>query len=360
MNPLTDASISRRRALFGLGLSPALLLSRRATAVQTPPAVEASKAIKLPLKEGSFRFAVMGDTGRGDRGQYEMAAQMAKTHKEFPFELMLMNGDNIYGADGASEMRRKFETPYKPLLDAGVKFQASLGNHDNPNQRFYKLFNMGGSRFYTFRPPKTENIRFFALDSNYVDKEQLDWLEKELSASQSDWKIAFFHHPLYSSGRTHGSALETRAAFEPLFIKHNVSAVFTGHEHFYERIKPQKGGIVHWVSGAGGSLRVGDIRQPSELTAKAFDTDYHFIICEIAADELFFQTISRAGNTIDSGVVQRSGVTSTVSPLGPTVPSETKPGVAPPAAVPAGPAPGGPAQPPAVAPKPVVSPTPVS
>ena len=242
-----------------------------------------------------------------------MAAQMAKVHKEFPFELMIMNGDNIYGADGASEMRRKFDTPYKPLIDAGVKFQASIGNHDNPNQRFYRPFNMSGSRFYTFRPPKTQNIRFFAIDSNYIDKNQLDWLEKELASSQSDWKIPFFHHPLYSSGRTHGSALETRAALEPLFVKHNVSAVFTGHEHFYERIKPQKGGIVHWVSGAGGSLRVGDIRQPSELTAKAFDTDYHFMILEIAGDEMFFQAISRAGNTIDSGVIQRSGATATVA-----------------------------------------------
>lgn len=327
MNPLTDANISRRRALFGLGVAPALLLSRKSEAVQGPaPAAAPAKLVKLPMKEGSFRFAVMGDTGRGDRGQYEMAAEMAKVYKEYPFELMLMVGDNIYGADGVSEMKRKFETPYKPLIDAGVKFQASLGNHDNPNQRFYKPFNMGGSRFYTFRPPKTQNIRFFALDSNYVDKEQLDWLEKELSSSQSDWKMAYFHHPLYSSGRTHGSALETRAAFEPLFVKHNVSAVFTGHEHFYERIKPQQGGIVHWVSGAGGSLRKGDIRKPSELTAKAFDTDYHFMILEIAADEMFFQTISRAGDTIDSGTIQRLGPASTVStPLKPVAPTEVKP-----------------------------------
>jgi 3',5'-cyclic AMP phosphodiesterase CpdA len=236
-----------------------------------------------------------------------MAKQMAAFYKQFPFELMLMVGDNIYGTDTPADMKNKFETPYKPLADAGVKFQAALGNHDNPNQRFYKGFNMGDKRFYSFRPPKSNGIRFFAIDSNYVDKEQTDWLEKELSSSQSDWKIPFFHHPLYSSGRTHGSALETRAVLEPLFVKYGVSAVFAGHDHIYERTKPQKGGIVHWVCGAGGSLRKGDIR-PTEMTAKGFDTDYHFMMCEISGDEMYFQAVSRTGDTIDSGVLKKLGV----------------------------------------------------
>ena len=129
-------------------------------------------------------------------------------------------------------------------------------------------------------------MRFFALDTDYLDKPQLDWLEKELSSSSSDWKIAFFHHPLYSSGKTHGSALESRAVLEPLFVKYGVSAVFSGHDHLYERIKPQKGGIVYWVSGAGGSLRKGDLRA-TDMTAKGFDSDYHFMIVEIAGDDLY-------------------------------------------------------------------------
>ena len=105
--------------------------------------------------------------------------------------------------------------------------------------------------------PAEGGVRFFALDTDYLDKPQLDWLEKELSSSSSDWKIVFFHHPLYSSGKTHGSALESRAILEPLFVKYGVSVVFSGHDHIYERIKPQKGGIVYWVSGAGGSAAQG-------------------------------------------------------------------------------------------------------
>jgi len=301
----------------------------------------APTTLKLPLKEGSIRFAVIGDTGRGNSGQNEVGAQMAAVHKEFPFNLVIMLGDNIYGADTPADMERKFGSPYKPLLDKGVEFRAAIGNHDSPNQRFYKPFNMGGERYYTFHPPKNADgksdvsVRFFALDTNYLDKVEIDWLEKELGSSVSPWKIAFFHHPLYSSGRTHGSALETRAILEPLFVKYGMSVAFSGHDHFYERIKPQKGGIGYWVSGAGGSLRKNDIRVGSALTAKGFDTDYHFMIVEIAGDELFFQTISRRGATIDSGVFRRPGA---AAPEAVATPSEAPVLLVPvpvPAAVPA-------------------------
>jgi hypothetical protein len=303
--------VSRLLLVLWLALCPApTTLLGTASAAQAPVTV----TLTLPRKDGSVRFAVMGDTGTGDREQYEVAQRLAAVHRAFPFGFVIMLGDNIIGSDTPTDMRAKFETPYKPLLDAGVVFHAALGNHDNPNQRFYKLFNMGGERYYTFQAPgggaakPTEGgVSFFALDTDYLDKPQLDWLEKELSSSTAAWKVLFFHHPLYSSGNTHGSALESRAILEPLFVKHGVSVVFSGHDHIYERIKPQKGGIAYWVSGAGGRLRKGDIRA-TDMTAKGFDSDNHFMIVEIAGDDLYFQAISRTGETIDSGVVHRVGI----------------------------------------------------
>ena len=304
-----NATIGRILVAFWLAFPPAGVA---ALGVDDAPPARSPAALTLPRKDGSVRFAVMGDTGTGTREQYDVAKQMVVAHDAFPFEFAIMLGDNIIGSDTPEDMANKFSTPYKALLDAGVVFHAVLGNHDNPNQRFYKLFNMGGERYYTFRASKggisklTEGgVRFFALDTDDLDKPQLDWLEKELSSSSSDWKILFFHHPLYSSGRTHGSALESRALLEPLFVKYGVSAVFSGHDHVYERIKPQKG-IVYWVSGAGGRLRKGNI-QATDLTAKGFDRDHHFMIVEISGDELYFQVISRTGVTVDSGVVHRTG-----------------------------------------------------
>ena len=287
-----------RLAILGLAL-----LSATAVAVGNvvqQAAVEAPVA--LPNRAGSFKFAVLGDFGTGDRTQYELAAQMAKVHQSFKYELVVLVGDNIYGSERPQDFKKKFEDPYKPLLDAGVKFYASLGNHDAREQRFYKPFNMDGKLYYTFSP-KPE-IRFFALESTYPVPEEIRWLEKELKASGSNWKIVFFHHPLYSSGDRHGSDLRLREVLEPLFLANNISVVLTGHDHFYERVKPQNG-IAYFVVGSGGKLRSGNIDRSTGITAKGFDTDLAFMAAEIAGDEMYFNTVSRTGQTIDSGVLTR-------------------------------------------------------
>jgi predicted phosphodiesterase len=265
----------------------------------------------LPNKNDSIKFLVIGDTGTGGSDQQRVAARIVEARKIFPFEFAIMVGDNMYGGESAGDFRRKFEEPYKPLLDAGVKFYAALGNHDDPTQRYYKNFNMNGERFYSFKAPKPGiglrgGARFFALDSNYMSPEQLAWLEKELKASGSDWKIPFFHHPLYSSGEAHGSDTALREQLEPLFVNYGVDVVFAGHEHFYERIKPQKG-ITYFVNGSSAKLRRGNIGA-SDITAKGFDTGYAFMIVEIAGDELYFQTIEAGGTTVDSGLIKRREV----------------------------------------------------
>ena len=158
--------------------------------------------VTLPLIKDSTRFAVIGDTGTGDKSQYDIGRKLEEYRQHANFTFTIMVGDNIYGAERPQDFQKKFETPYKPLLDAGVQFYAALGNHDDPNQRFYKPFNMNSERFYTFTKG---NIDFFVLDSNYMDRKQLDWFERAIKDSKSDWKMAYFHHPLYSSGEAHGS-----------------------------------------------------------------------------------------------------------------------------------------------------------
>jgi len=271
-------------------------------ALQSP----AESPVALPNKDGSFMFSVLGDFGVGDEKQFQLADQMATLHGRFKYDVVVTVGDNILGSERPQDFQKKFEIPYKPLLDAGVKFYASLGNHDSREQRFYKLFNMEGKLYYSFSPKA--KIRFFAFDSTYPEPEQIRWLEKELAASNDDWKIVFFHQPLYSSGRTHGSDLQLREVLEPLFVKHNVSAVLSGHDHFYERIKPQKG-IAYFVVGSGGRLRVGNIDRKSGITAKGFDTDLAFMAAEISGDQMYFNAISRLGQTVDSGVLTRRKIT---------------------------------------------------
>jgi predicted phosphodiesterase len=258
--------------------------------------------LTLPNQKDSLKFAIIGDSGTGSKSQNQIAQQLIGSRDKFPYEFVVMMGDNLYGGSDQKDFVKKFEEPYKPLLDAGVKFYATLGNHDNPNERFYERWNMKGERYYTFRPKL--GVRFFVLDSNYMDPKQLEWIDKELAASGSDWKICYFHHPLYSSGGAHGSDVQLRQQLEPMFLKYGVDIVLAGHEHFYERIKPQKG-IYYFISGGAAKLRDGDVNTRSELTAKSYDTGYHFMLMELGKDTVYFQAINQDGKTVDSGALTR-------------------------------------------------------
>ncbi len=303
--------MSRARHHYGLALSLCLVsawlladaaATGRQPAGQAAPPAPAPLPLTLPNRPDSLKFGVMGDFGTGKREQYQLAEQMARVRAQFPFVLMLTVGDNLYGGNGPRDFLNKFEKPYKPLLDGGVKFHASLGNHDSRQQSNYEPFNMGGRTYYTFKAPK-ENVKFFALETSYLDPQQLQWLERELDGAGEDWKIPYFHHPLYSSGGRHGSDLPKRRVLEPIFLKHGVSVVFAGHDHVYERVRPQQG-IVHFVVGSSGQLRKGNLDKTG-FTDAANATEQAFLVVEIDGDEMHFNAVSRTGKVIDSGVIVR-------------------------------------------------------
>jgi hypothetical protein len=297
--------------LFFVSATPSwpVVAFEQATKTATPQAPTVPPTSTLPKDDDSVKFLVIGDSGTGDRRQYEVAAKIVEAYAQFPFEFAIMLGDNMYGSERAIDFVNKFEKPYKPLLDAGVKFYASLGNHDDPSQRFYAGFNMDGKRYYTFRK---KDVEFFVLDSTYMAPPQVSWLREELKRSDAKWKISYFHHPIYSSGERHGSELDLQAIVEPLFLENGVDAVFSGHEHFYERLRPQKG-IQYMIQGGAAKLRRGNIRDNSPMTAKGFDTDRSFTLIEVNGDHLFFETISRLGQVVDSGSFARREIADATS-----------------------------------------------
>ena len=229
---------------------------------------------------------------------------MAALRSRFAYDMVLMVGDNLYGRQRPEDLVAKFDRPYAPLLQAGVLFYGALGNHDDPSTRNYPPFHMNGERYYTFA---RQNVRFFMLDTNLMDRTQLAWAETAFRESSELWKIAVFHHPLYSNAARHGSDVQLRTIIEPTLVRYGVSAVFSGHDHIYERLTPQKG-ITYFVTGSSGKLSPGDVRQ-SPSTAAAFDSDNAFAIVEIAGGQLYFQAISRTGAIVDSGVIERRPTT---------------------------------------------------
>ena len=276
-----------------------LLLTFLVAAMSAGGAFE--QAAPLPNKAGSLKFAAIGDNGTGDQPQYEVARQMATRACTFPYDLVIMLGDNMYGGQKPADFVNKFEKPYAALLEAGVKFQGEPWKPRPARKRVVQAVQHGRARYYSYT---RNNVRFVVLDSTQLDPKQLQWLEATLRDAKEAWKICYFHHPLYSDAARHGSSVDIRVVLEPIFVRYGVNVVFSGHDHVYERIKPQKG-IYYFVSGAAGQLRKGNIR-PDEETAAYFDQDQSFMLVEVSDDDMFFSAVSRTGRTVDSGVIHRT------------------------------------------------------
>ena len=146
---------------------------------------------------------------------------------------------------------------------------------------------MNGERFYTF---KKGNVRFFALDSNYFDRDAGRLAREGAGRLEGGLEDPLLPSSAVLLGRRHGSEMDLRAQLEPLFLKYGVQVVFAGHEHFYERLKPQKG-IYYFVNGGGAKLRSGDITKTA-MTEVGFDADRSLMLVEIAGDVLTFQSLS--------------------------------------------------------------------
>src|SRR4051812_27443882 len=83
-----------------------------AIALSTPTG-RTQEQLKLPLKIGSVRFAIIGDMGTGDKAQYDTSKRLSDAREYFPYSFVLTMGDNLYGGSSPGDFQRKFELPYK-------------------------------------------------------------------------------------------------------------------------------------------------------------------------------------------------------------------------------------------------------
>jgi predicted MPP superfamily phosphohydrolase len=260
-----------------------------------------------PVKT-SIRFPMVGDCGTGNSDQMRIAKEMFAIHQQSPFDFAVLVGDNIYPNGSSRYFAKHFEQPFAGLIENRVAFHAVLGNHDvkegREDQCGYPLFNMGGRRYYTIRRGDGL-LELFMLDSTDCDAAQIAWLEQQLKVSTARWKLAVLHHPLYSSGRKHGSDLDLRRKLEPLFVRYGVNAVFSGHDHIYERTKPQLG-IHYFVTGAGGDTYRGSVDLKSPFRAASYDEDNHFMLIEVDHRQIQFQAVNETGRVFDRGVIEPS------------------------------------------------------
>jgi predicted MPP superfamily phosphohydrolase len=287
--------ISRRQAIISLA-------SITAGTLVKPTSIFSSGPVK-----DKITFAVIGDWGTGDDDQYGLGKRMFDTYKESAFEFILTTGDNIYQNGSGRHFAKKFEQPFAGLIKEQVPFYASLGNHDveegRQDQTSYPLFNMNGNNYYTISKGNGL-VDFFMLDTTDFGLTQTSWLEQALRTSKAKWKIAAFHHPLYSSGKKHGGDEKLRKKLEPLLIRYGVKLTFAGHDHIYQRVTLQQG-IQHFVTGAGGKIRRGAIDLKCQYRAVSYDEDNHFMLLELDDKEITFKAICETGEIVDSGKIKQ-------------------------------------------------------
>ncbi len=292
----TEDLVSRRHAVTLHGLNPGSTYHYRVDGGAT------GRFRTAPESGAAFTFAVIGDTGNGGKNQMAVAGLLERVKPD----LILHTGDVVYPSGEDKHYDKRFFAPYRGLIGAVPLFPV-LGNHDvqeDDGAAFLKNFHLprnnprGTARYYSF---DWGDAHFVALDSELYHEddggdreEQRLWLEEDLSATRKPWRFAYLHRPLYSSSR-HGGDEEIRADLAPVFSRHDVHLVFSGHDHAYERTLPMDG-VTYLVTGGGGK-RLYQARKRSWTAASA--SAHHATLVRVTGEHLILEAIKPDGTVLD-------------------------------------------------------------
>jgi acid phosphatase type 7 len=260
--------------------------------------------------DSPFTFGVVGDTQANPRVTGRIAEQIYKRRPH----LVLHCGDVV---DSGPDKRQWVQELFGPCVElfSRVPVMPTIGNHERNHAFYYKYFSLPKPEYY--HKFTYGNAEFFSLDSNKPlgpDSEQYKWLDAELAKSKATWKIAYHHHPAYSSdendygdtrkGPSTMGDLNARKLVE-LYEKHKVDVVFNGHIHLYERSWPikagkvdRKNGVVHVTSGGGGGNLEDFSPLPNWFKAMV-RVDFHYCYVAINGNNFDLKAFDQNGNLFD-------------------------------------------------------------
>jgi hypothetical protein len=172
-------------------------------------------------------------------------------------------GDMAYRFGTAQE----FETCYDPVWGRHkARTRPSPGNHEYETsgaQPYYDYFGSqagpSGLGYYSFR---SGDWLVLSLNSNLPvggTTAQAQWMRGELTANTTRCALAYFHHPLYSSGPNGDNA--RLAGLWQLLYEQGVDVIVSAHEHLYERYalmspdgqRDDTRGVRQFIVGTGGA-----------------------------------------------------------------------------------------------------------
>jgi 3',5'-cyclic AMP phosphodiesterase CpdA len=257
----------------------------------------------------AFSVAVWGDSGVGNAAQKKLAAQIEKNKPD----MLVHTGDLIYPRGAYRHFDPYFFSVYQSTLKR-VPFYGSLGNHDvitKDGRPFLDNFvlprngpaGVEAERNYAYQ---YADALWVVIDSNHRSSTLRDkvvpWLEQTAKRSRAIWKFAVFHHPPFSSG-LHGDEKKTREILVPALARAKFDVVFNGHDHAYERFKPQNG-VTYIVTGAGGAERY-PRRQTRAITAFFDNKNVSFTRLDINKKTLRGRQITAEGRVLEEWRLQK-------------------------------------------------------
>lgn len=268
---------------------------------QDMPSSVSGEPVPPVIAAPAARLAIAGDTGTGSDAERATARQMAEQAEQAPYDGLLLLGDLVYRDGNPGLVNRAVLQPFAPVLDQGTELLPVLGNHDYRSGRQQEILRaLGRSRpWYVER---VGPLRVVVLDSNLVhDPAQTRWLRETLAAPQpaETWTVAAMHHPAYSAG-SHGSDRDVQAAWAPLFERYDVPLVLAGHDHDYQRSRPQDG-VTYVVSGAGALLRPTGRQRFTAVSSSTL----HFLDLLVYDDRLVGRAIDQNGRLVDTFTLTR-------------------------------------------------------
>jgi len=231
---------------------------------------------------------------------------MLEYHRKSPFDFGITLGDNFYNegmeSPTTTRWKRLWDEHYDPL---GIKFYATLGNHDWAGLDSPAAEILYSDRSPTWRMPApyytftAGPVQFFAIDTNEMSVAQLMWLDEELKKSTARWKLVYGHHPIYSDG-DHGDDQRMIEKLLPI-LKGKADAYFAGHDHTLEQIKPE-GGLHFFISGGGGA-RLYKVKQAPR--AVYVQSIHGFCVIEADQTELRVRFIGTDVNQLHENTIKK-------------------------------------------------------
>ncbi|TFV57721.1 hypothetical protein E4P41_14130 [Geodermatophilus sp. DF01-2] len=262
-----------RRQLLAAGLGTAGTLAAGGLTSQLWPLLGredllpgADPELTLPARAWAetgdrLTFAAVGDTGSGGRQAMAVAERMARGYQDSPYGLVTHLGDLCYYGHVEDRFDDVFVRPMRPLIDAGVRFELAIGNHDGAlHHSDESLAEIDAELRLLGTPARTYTTSHGPVDFFYLDSSapglfgddapaQLEWLDDALASSTNQWKVVCMHHPVFSAG-SHGPTPGAEDVLRPVLARRAVDLVLTGHDHHYERMRPVDG-VTYVVSGGG-------------------------------------------------------------------------------------------------------------